>query len=214
MLRTQLEMSHKWRTNRFCLAHVKSFKNPMTYASWDNNNFPDFLSWEIFMLRICFVSPKSFIIKELLSSVLNGRQSIYHSYYLVITIIIHKNINFLYHCVGACFSPYKFFFNLCVSSSLPLTLNRLGYFTSISSSKSPCKKDVFTSRFLIPKFKLIVNPKTTRIEDIFTTRENIALKSTPFFLIETLHTQSSLVLSVRKCIFIKVKIIILHFKSY
>ena len=92
-----------------------------------------------------------------------------------------KKSNFLYHCLGAYFSPYKLFFNLYTSFSLPLTLNPSGCSMYISSSKSSCKKVVFTSSCSISKFKLTANPKTTRIEDIFTTGENISSKSTFFF---------------------------------
>ena len=92
-----------------------------------------------------------------------------------------KESNFLYHCLDACFSPYKLFFSLHTSSSLPLTLNPASYSMYIYSSKSPCKKAVFTSSCSISRFKLVANPKTTRIEDIFITWENISSKSTPFF---------------------------------
>ena len=92
-----------------------------------------------------------------------------------------KELNFLYHYLGACFNAYKLFFNLHTSSSLPLTLNPLGCSINISSFKSPCKKVVFMSSYSISKFKLAANPRTTQIEDIFTTGENISSKSIPFF---------------------------------
>jgi hypothetical protein len=49
--------------------------------------------------------------------------------------------NFLYHYRGACFKPYKLFFNLHTWCSLPLTMNLSGCSMYCSSSRSPCKND-------------------------------------------------------------------------
>ena len=102
-----------------------------------------------------------------------------------------KESNLLYHYLSAYFSPYKFFFNLHTSSYLSLTLNPSGCSMYIYSFKSLCKKVVFmssfTSSYLNSKFKLTVNLRTTRIEDIFTTKENIFFKINTFLLTEALY---------------------------
>ncbi|KAM7494409.1 hypothetical protein LguiB_029018 [Lonicera macranthoides] len=48
-----------------------------------------------------------------------------------------KPSNFLYHCLGACFRPYKLFFSLHTMFFFPLSEKPSGWYMYISSSKSP-----------------------------------------------------------------------------
>ena len=89
--------------------------------------------------------------------------------------------NFLYHCRGACFNPYKLFFNLHTRSSFPLTSNPYGCCMKISSFKSPWRNAILTSNYSISRSWLVANPKIVLINENFTTGEKISSKSIPFF---------------------------------
>ena len=89
--------------------------------------------------------------------------------------------NFRYHCLGACFKPYKLFFNLHTSFSFRFTSYPYGCCIYISSSKSPWRKAVFTSNCSRCKSSAATRLKIVLIEVILTTGENMSTKSIPFF---------------------------------
>ena len=95
-----------------------------------------------------------------------------------------KESNFLYYYLGACFSPYKLFFNLHTSSSLPLTLNPLG----CSMQESCLSIELFNLQ--IQANCLSHNYSDKRHLDH---RRNYFFKINTFLLTKTLYNHYSLV---------------------
>ncbi|KAM0959585.1 hypothetical protein ACFX2I_024657 [Malus domestica] len=101
--------------------------------------------------------------------------------FLLYPLLTMNELNFLFHCFGACLRPYKLFLSLHTKVSLPLTSKPLGCSIYISSSKLPGRNAVLTSNCSSSRSMLAAIPRITRMEVIFTTGEKISSKSTPFF---------------------------------
>ena len=112
MLETKLETTYKWRINRFCLAHVKYFKNPFQHMLLEITiTFSDFRSREIFMPRICFIDPNPLLqrlIKLFLhiikfTNILTNNQHVIHikqkNDKIIITKLLYKN-TMITHCLA------------------------------------------------------------------------------------------------------------------
>lgn len=109
------------------------------------------------------------------------------------TMIFYKIIKLLVPLLVPISTYTNFSFNLHISSSLPLAMNFSGCSIYISYSKSPCKKDVFTLSCSISNFKLAINLTTTQYTTSLYERKYF-FKISTFFLTETLHNQSSVML--------------------
>ena len=180
------------------------------YISFYSPGLPTFLSCRISIPKICFVVPKSFMsnvfdnslfnfwimsascpiinisstYNKIMMNLLLGNLWIYthgSKVVLLYSWLIMKDSNFLYHCRGACFSPYRIFFHLLTMFSFPLTLKPSSYSIKISSSRSPCTNAVFTSSCSNSRFIRVANPSITQTEHIFKIGENISSKSIPCF---------------------------------
>lgn len=146
---------------------ILNFSNTFPrYCFCDNHNFFLNLSRIIWIAKIFLVGPKSFIAKALFNAYFNmlimilsfptiNMELPYNnkitklplSFLLIYTqwstfslLTLWSSIeesNFLYHWRGACFNPFRLFFNLQTKFSLPFAMNPSSYSIYISSSKSP-----------------------------------------------------------------------------